>query len=286
MRNQFVKTITEIMEKDEKLYLLLGDIGVWGFRHVLEQYPDRAKNIGICEQATIGLAAGLAMTGFIPIVHTIAPFLVERAYEFLKVDFGYQRLGGNFVSVGASFDYNKLGSTHHCPADVAILSQIPNMQIVVPGHPKEFDILFKQSYKNNQPTYYRLSEHVNADHFGVNFGEVLPLHGTGSRFTLLVTGPAFEYVRKSGLLGDDRIKVLYCSTVVPLDLKTIGNNVPSSKLIVVEPFYSAVLPEIINAFPHLNIVSVSPDKGFVSVGFDQQKDITNRLIWNVRRLRW
>ena len=286
MRNQFVKTITEIMEKDEKLYLLLGDIGVWGFRHVLEKYPDRAHNIGICEQATIGLASGLAMTGFIPIVHSIAPFLVERAYEFLKVDFGYQRLGGNFVSVGASFDYNKLGSTHHCPADVAILHQIPNMQIVVPGHPKEFDKLFHQCYSNGQPTYYRLSEHVNADHFGVNFGEVLPLHGTGSRFTLLVTGPAFEYVRKSGLLGDDRIKVLYCSTVVPLDLKTIGNNVPSSKLIVVEPFYSAVLPEIINAFPHLNIVSVSPDKGFVSVGFDQQKDITNRLIWNVRRLRW
>jgi transketolase len=87
MRKQFTKTIEEIVATDEKSVLLLGDIGVFGFRNSLEKYPARAYNIGILEQATISMAAGLAKTGLIPIVHTIAPFIVERAFEQLKDDF-------------------------------------------------------------------------------------------------------------------------------------------------------------------------------------------------------
>jgi len=285
MRNQFVRTITEIMEKDENLYLLLGDIGVYGFRHVLEKYSERSHNIGICEQATISLASGLAMTGFIPVVHSIAPFLVERAYEQLKIDFAYQRLGGNFVSVGGSFDYNTLGSTHHCPADVSILSQIPNMQIVVPGHPKEFDILFKQSYSNGQPTYYRLSECQNIDSFDVDFGCVLPLRQTGTRFTMLVTGPAYGYI-KDLLSVNSGINVLYCTTVAPLDLETIRKHIVNNKLMVVEPYYSAILPEIANAFPSVETISIAHDKKFVDVGFDEQTDIVKKVVFQMRRLRW
>jgi transketolase len=277
--------MTDIMNEDQNPYLLLGDIGVWGFRHLLEKYPLRAKNIGICEQAMISLASGLSMVGFTPVVHSIAPFLVERAYEQIKIDFGYQELGGNFVSVGASYNYNKLGSTHHCPADVSILSQIPNMQIVVPGSAKEFDILFKESYNNGLPTYFRLCEHTNGDNLNVKFGEVLPLHGTGTRFTMLITGPAFDYVKITGYMGSG-IKVLYCTTPVPLDLYTIGRNIESNRLMIVEPYYSAMLPEIVNAFPGLEVISVTPDKAFVDVGFDQEKDMVNRIIWNVRRLKW
>ena len=127
MRKQFTSTTESILSTDERLVVLLGDIGVFGFRKSFEKFPKRICNIGILEQSTIGVAAGLAMTGFIPLVHTIAPFLVERSFEQLKDDFGYQKLGGNFVSVGASYDYAGLGCTHHCPADVAILKNIPNM---------------------------------------------------------------------------------------------------------------------------------------------------------------
>ena len=158
MRKQFVKTVESILEKDKKAVLLLGDIGVFGFKKAFELFPDRVFNIGILEQSTVGLAAGLSMQGLIPIIHTIAPFLVERSMEQLKDDFGYQKLGGNFVSVGASYDYAALGCTHHCPGDVGMLKNIPNMEIVLPGTAKEFDILFRESYANGHPTYYRLSE--------------------------------------------------------------------------------------------------------------------------------
>src|SRR5580698_9122617 len=133
MRKQFVDTIADVMKNDEQLVVLLGDIGVHGFRQVFADYPKRIYNIGILESSTVSTASGLAMAGLIPVVHTIAPFLVERSYEQLKVDFGYQEVNGNFVSVGSSYDYAALGCTHHCPGDVAILKQIPGMSIIVPG---------------------------------------------------------------------------------------------------------------------------------------------------------
>jgi transketolase len=287
MRGQFVKTMTEIMEKDENSYLLLGDIGVYGFRHILEKYPERAKNLGICEQSMISVAAGLAISGFNPVVHTIAPFMIERAYEQLKIDFSYQELGGNFVSVGASYDYDKLGATHHCPADVAILRQIPNMQIVVPGTAKEFDKLFQESYGNRQPTYFRLSEYANDESLDVGFGEVLPLYGTGSRFTVLVAGPALSFVEKSGLLYDNNIKVLYCTTVNPFSAHSIGPHIESNKLMVVEPYYSSGITEtIMNTFLGLTIVSVCPAKQFVNVGYDFTRVMTAKILNTVRSMRW
>lgn len=136
MRKQFIKTVEEILAKDEKAILLLGDIGVFGFKKSFELYPNRVYNIGILEQSTISVASGLSMTGLIPIIHTIAPFITERCFEQIKNDFGYQKLGGNIVSIGASYDYAALGCTHHCPADIGILMNIPEIQIMVSGPPK------------------------------------------------------------------------------------------------------------------------------------------------------
>jgi transketolase len=121
MRKQFVQTVERLLSEDEKIVLLLGDIGVFGFRNSFQKHPKRVYNIGILEQSTVSLAAGMSMTGLIPVVHTITPFVVERCVEQLKNDFCYQKLGGNFISVGGSYDYAALGCTHHCPADVGIL---------------------------------------------------------------------------------------------------------------------------------------------------------------------
>ena len=79
MRIQFNKTVQRLFKKNKKLFIILGDIGVYGFKDLLKE--KRAINIGILEQATISFAAGLAKIGFIPVVHTIATFMVNRAFE-------------------------------------------------------------------------------------------------------------------------------------------------------------------------------------------------------------
>ena len=117
------------------------------------------------------------MQGFIPVVHTIATFLVERSLEQIKDDFGYQRLGGNFVSIGASYDLASWGSTHECPGDVGILKNVPEVEIVVPGSASEFDSLFKQAYRNGHPTYFRLSNKNNATSQEVEFGKARVIQG-------------------------------------------------------------------------------------------------------------
>ena len=90
MRKQFVKTVEKLMEQDPSIVTLLGDIGIYGFREVFKKHPDRIYNIGILEQSTISMMSGLSMVGFIPIFHTIAPFMVERALEQIKLDIIYQ----------------------------------------------------------------------------------------------------------------------------------------------------------------------------------------------------
>jgi transketolase len=233
MRKQFTKSIQEILYSNEKTCLLLGDIGVFGFRNELKNIPSRAYNIGILEQATIGVAAGLAKTGLIPFVHTIAPFIVERALEQLKVDFGYQCLNGNFISVGASYDYASLGCTHHCPADISCMLSIPNMEIVCPGTSADFDKLLKVSYNNGNPTYFRLSEFENTEEFEVSFGKAIVVK-KGFKATIVCYGNILQSVLNA--TKDLDVTILYYTTVRPFDAETLIQN-SNETIIICEPFY-------------------------------------------------
>ncbi len=238
MRQQFVTTVESILAQDDRLVLLLGDIGVFGFRKAFELFQKRVYNIGILEQATISLAAGLSLEGLIPIVHTIAPFIVERSLEQLKIDFCYQQLGGNFVSVGSSYDYAALGCTHHCPGDVGILKHLPGMEIVVPGASVEFDMLFHQAYANNNPTYFRLSERQNSAAFPVNFGKAVVVR-RGKEVTVIAVGPILDAVVEACKEIDATI--LYYTSVIPFDAESLRINAYSHKIILCEPYYGGVL---------------------------------------------
>ncbi len=210
------------MDADQRVVLLLGDIGVHGFKDLFTKYPDRCFNIGILEQATMSVAAGLSMAGLIPIIHSIAPFIVERCYEQIKDDFGYQGLVGNIVSVGASYDYAALGCTHHCPADVAILSNIPGMHIFVPGHKDEFDKQLKENYWKGL-NYYRISEKQNKT----------PLTNSGVRIKPETKG----LVVAVGPMADITAKAV---EDLPVDIAYFSENIQNlpRNAFYVEPYYS------------------------------------------------
>jgi transketolase len=242
MRKQLIKTIQSVLYKDDRSILLLGDIGVFGFREELKNLPSRAYNIGILEQSTISVAAGLSKTNLIPIVHTIAPFIVERALEQIKVDFGYQNLNGNFISIGNSYDYTGLGCTHHCPGDVIILSSIPNMQIITPGNAKEFDLLFNEAYDNGSPTYFRLSEYSHELDLNINFGKANILK-KGNKATVICYGNMLKQVYDA--VVDLDVTLLYYTTITPFDEITLQENY-NENIIVCEPFYEGSTNYYIN----------------------------------------
>ena len=158
MRKIFPKVVEELMKKDKKIFCLLGDIGVFSFREIFKKYKERILNMSTMEQSMIGFASGLSKAGYKPVIHTIAPFLVLRALDQIKIDFVYNRLNCNIVSVGASNDYAKLGTTHHCFEDVNILSNYEDINLFIPSNPEEFKFLFKKNYNNNSINYFRISE--------------------------------------------------------------------------------------------------------------------------------
>ena len=242
MRQQMVTTLEELMANDERLVVVLAEISYSLFNKNTTEFAERILNLGIMEQTMVGVAAGIAMEGFIPVVHSITPFLVERPFEQIKDDFCYQQLGGNFISTGASYDYSTEGMTHHGPGDVQLLRSLPGMQIVVPGTPGEFDSLFRESYANGSPTYYRLAVKSNPVEYPVRFGE-LAVVKQGKQATVIAVGPMLASVLPA-VEGMD-VTVLYCTTVAPFDGETLPAASQSNKIVVVEPYYEGVLvPDI------------------------------------------
>jgi transketolase len=247
MRDRMVVVVSELIESDPETALVLADISSRDFSRALRKDPYRAINVGIMEQTLVSVAAGLALEGFHPIVHSITPFVVERPFEQIKDDFCYQGLGGTLISVGASYDYGRDGMTHHGSADVPILKTLPRMQCCVPGTAEEFEILLRQTYRNGSPTYIRTSLQRNSLSRPVSFGK-LHIERLGRDGVVVVVGPLLE--RTLEAVADLDLSVLYASTVVPFDGETLREVTAgaAANVVLVEPYYEGgLVPEIAHA---------------------------------------
>ncbi|MCI9251209.1 MAG: hypothetical protein HFI22_05270 [Lachnospiraceae bacterium] len=245
MFQRFSEEMKDILKKEENCILILMGIRQYTFRECRKYCPQRVIDTGIMEPAAVGIAAGMAAKGLVPFLHTWTPFLVERAYEQLKLDFGCQKLGGNFIGAGASYDLTAYGDSHYCPSDVPILKQIRNMQIAVPGTADEFAALFRAAYNNGYPTYYRLSENVNHKSHIADFGKASVLR-KGSCATILAVGPMLDYILPAAEEYD--VTVLYYTTVVPFDRETLRKYISGHRIMIAEPYHKgAVLGEVVEA---------------------------------------
>ena len=152
MRREFAKVITELAEKDDKIYLIVGDIGYKIFDEFREKFPDRFINIGLCEQSMIGIAAGMALSGLKPYVYTITPFLIERPFEQVKVDIGINN--ANVKLIGYA-DYPKLGPTHSC-YNLHMLDRM--MDCYYPTDAYSTECALNKIYKSNKPAFINLKK--------------------------------------------------------------------------------------------------------------------------------
>ena len=145
MREAFGATSVELLDDDPRVAVVLADISLAFFATARRRHPDRVVNVGIREQLMVSVAAGMALEGMRPIVHTLTPFLVERPYEQIKLDLGHQGVGAVLVGSGGSYDYAESGRTHQAPADVAVMAALPGMSIHVPGHAAEVEPLLRSA---------------------------------------------------------------------------------------------------------------------------------------------
>ena len=246
MRERFIATTTELLDADPRLALVLAEIGVSQFGPARARHPDRVVNVGIREQLMVGVASGLALTGFRPIIHTIVPFAVERPYEQLKVDLGHQDVGAVIVAHGASYDYSTSGRTHQAPEDVALIDTLPGWDIVVPGHSDEVDRALRSAVAGDGRSYVRLSTQENAH--AHDDGVVRQ----GSAGTVIAVGPILERVLQA--TADLDVTVLYLSTIRPFPAAMLRAALGRPEIVLVEPYLegtsSAVVTAALEAVAH------------------------------------
>ena len=235
MRERFYSELGPLLDSDPRVAVVLAVIGSSGLTDVSARHPDRVIDVGIREQTMVGVAGGLALAGLRPIVHTYAPFLVERAYEQLKLDLGHQDVGALLVSTGASYDASTAGRTHQAPADVALVSALPGWTVHVPGHADELARTVRRESATDQRVYVRMSSAQNAHPHPVD-GRLHVVRG--GRHTLplvVVVGPLLDTVLEA--TQDLAVRVAYTSTPHPLDahgLRTLAG--PAPVVAMVEPY--------------------------------------------------
>jgi transketolase len=242
MRAQAIDTIADLFEHDPRVAVVLAEISVDRFAPVFAHDSSRAVNVGIMEQTMVGVAAGYALEGFHPVIHTITPFVAERALEQLKLDFGNQELGVLVIGVGGSYDYGSEGTTHHSPGDVQALLTIPATQVLAPGAAAEADRLVRDTYANDRITYLRTQVVANRTARPVELGRLL-VERRGSRATVIAIGPMLD--RTLEATADMDVTVLYATTLNPLDADTLGRELAGDDVVVVEPFFAGTLAGLV-----------------------------------------
>jgi transketolase len=193
MRNRFGKWITSAAHHNDKLILLSGDIGFGIFDEFISEHPRKFINCGIAEQNMIGVAAGLAASGYIPIVYTIIPFLICRPYEFIRNLIAYQNLPVTLVGVGGGFSYDTLGHTHYGLEDLNLILGLPNFSVGLPCDPSAVDICMDQTLLKSGPSYIRLMKGGEqdlrlVDESNLSMPFIKRLKYCGDEFTILTHG--------------------------------------------------------------------------------------------------
>ena len=262
MRKRFYGLAADALDEDERVAMVFAEIGVGE----MPKHP-RMFNVGIREQLMIGVAAGLALEGYRPVVHSYTPFVVERPYEQIKLDLGHQDVGAVLVSTGASYDSAYSGRTHQAPEDVAVMAALPGWTIHVPGHPDELETLFTRALAGDDRVYIRMSDETN--HAPVHGdGLVVLREGSETAPLVLAVGPTLAPTLAATV--DLDVTVAYLATVRPFDADGLRAAFRGTDVVLVEPYLvgtsSAEVSRALSDRPHRLLALGVPNEEFRHYG--------------------
>lgn len=157
-RKDIINEIIPYARRDERIILLVCDMGFGVIDKFYEEFPNRIFNMGIMEQGTVGIAAGMAMTGLVPVVYSIANFLVYRSLEQIRNDVVLQNLNVKFIATGVNNYFKFLGPSHCCDEDDKKIMQLINMKVYNPYETEDidFDKLVKEWVTDRKAGYFRV----------------------------------------------------------------------------------------------------------------------------------
>ena len=156
-RREIIDCIVPYFRKDERFRLLVCDMGFGVVDKLKQEMPDRITNCGIMEQGTIGIAAGMSMSGLKPVVYSIVNFLVFRALEQIRNDIVLQNLNVKLVSTGVNDYFKFLGPSHCCGQDDIAAMELVHMKVFDPYTDKRpFNEIVDDWMRYDGPAYIRV----------------------------------------------------------------------------------------------------------------------------------
>lgn len=197
MRTAFINQLIDDAAANDKLFLLVGDLGYSVVEPFAERFPDRYLNVGIAEQNMAGIAAGLAMAGYCVYIYSIGNFPTLRCMEQIRYDICYHNLNVKIVAVGGGYAYGSLGASHHATEEIGMLRTIPNMVVCAPGDPNEAKAVTTFCSNHTGPCYIRLGKAgepiVHQQSLSLRSGDILTISRGSSGVALFSTGAMLKY---------------------------------------------------------------------------------------------
>ena len=235
------QVLVELGRADPRVCLVTADVGnstrLSAFR---EAFPDRYFNVGIAEQAMIGVAAGLAASGLRPIVSAYAQFATMRAAEFVRNDVAYNRQPVIILGTLAGTSFGQAGATHHSMEDVALVRTFPGFTVLVPCDGFETGLALRAALALGGPVYIRAGRGMEpavpvAGEHPLVVGQAVTLRA-GDDAVVLACGPCVHHA----LVAAERfaragrgVRVMNVHTIKPLDEAAILAAAMATRRVVV-----------------------------------------------------
>ena len=205
-----------------------------------EKYPDRFINVGIAEQNMFGMAAGMATTGLLPIVSTMAVFASLRAAEQIRTDICYQNLNVKIIATHSGVSFASAGTTHHATEDIAIMRSFANMTVIAPADGIETANAVRAAVKHQGPVYIRIGRgfeptYYQNDDYGFEIGKAVEIR-KGTDITIIAMGiTVLQAAEASDFLAkndDLSVRVINMHTIKPIDKEAIMSAVLETRRIL------------------------------------------------------
>ncbi|MFZ5569515.1 MAG: transketolase family protein [Thermodesulfobacteriota bacterium] len=205
-----------------------------------DKFPERFFNVGIAEQNLFGMAAGLAKSGLLPFVSTMAVFTTLRAAEQVRTDICYQNLNVKIIATHAGTSFGAAGTTHHCTEDLAVMRALANMTVIAPADGVETANAVKACVDYPGPVYIRIGRGFEprcyeTDDYGFQIGKAVLMH-PGTDITLICCGvtvlqalEAAKFLKQNDGLS---VRVLNMHTIKPIDEQAIQEAIRETRRII------------------------------------------------------
>jgi len=232
MRDIFGQTLVELGKENPRMLVLDADLHTSSKAGYFKAaFPDRFIQVGIAEQNLFGVAAGLALEGYIPFPSTFAAFATRRALDQVAITICYPALNVKIPGSYAGLPTSRAGASHNCIEDIAVMRSLPNMHVADPGDNADMRAVMRAALEVDGPVYFRIARFTYPDlfpgdhQFSWGKGEVLRV---GRDVTLFGTGIMTFFCLKAAelLVHDDlQAEVVHLASIKPIDRALIGDSV-------------------------------------------------------------